>query len=115
MIQKVKEFFPSIDPNFLTLIDLDSQSFIEEVLSGNLYTFIKPTRTALEVRLEKVASDLLAIDNPPLECTRVPSSERDKGPSHSFAKPPRAPRSKRREKIDVFFLFPLLMQSKRFY
>lgn len=37
-IWKVK-FDPNMDPNFLTLIDLDVESLIEEVLGRNMYSF----------------------------------------------------------------------------
>lgn len=51
-IQKAKEFFPNINPHFLTLIDLNVQSLIDEVLRGDIYTFINIANVALGVGLE---------------------------------------------------------------
>lgn len=84
-IQKVKEFYLNIDSNFLTLTDLDVQSLIKEVMEGYPTSFVE------------VAN---AIEDDPVLGSLI-----DKGPSLLFAKPQRAPRSKKKKKINVYFSF----------
>lgn len=46
---KAKEFFLNVDPNFLTLADLDAQPLIDKFLWGVPYTFIDTTSVALDI------------------------------------------------------------------
>lgn len=75
------------------------------MLGRDPYTFINIARVALDVILEIAAFGTIAKDDPPLEHAKVSSSEKDKGPSPLFAKPPRAPRSNRRTKLMHLFFF----------
>lgn len=91
-IQKAKEFFPNIHTNFLTLADLDSPSLNEEVMGGDMYSFMVMVITTLDKRFGTTTFDPSSEGDPPL------SSKMDQGPNPSFAKPPRAPRSKKKKK-----------------
>lgn len=90
-IQKLKEFFPNINTNFLALTDLNAQSLIEEV-GSDPYFFMATVTTTLNKRLDIATPGPLSRDDPPL------SSKMDKGTSPSFAKPLRAQKSRRRKR-----------------
>lgn len=87
-----QKLFPNVDPNSLTLTNVDAQSSIDEVLGKDPYTFIDTAGAALDIELEIATFGPLTEDNP------APSSKKDRGLSPSAAKPPRAPRLKRRTK-----------------
>lgn len=70
-IQKAKEFFPNIDPNILTLIDMDAQFLIDEVLRGDPYTFIDIVGAALDVGLEMTTFSLPVEDDPLLRALKM--------------------------------------------
>lgn len=75
---------------------LDDQSLIEDALKGDLYSIIVMARAALDIGLE-MAMCLL-------------SDKRNDGSNPSFDKTPRAPRSKKKKKINILF-YPLFFMS----
>lgn len=86
--RRQRNLFPNIDIGFLTLTDLDAQSLIDEVMKGDVYSFIMIVTTTMDKRLDLVALDLQ------LEDDLVPNRGDDKGPSSSSANPPKGPRSR---------------------
>lgn len=91
-IQKMKDFFPNIDTNFLTLTNLDAQSLIDEAMKEDVYSFMVTVTATLNKKSETTALGPPSKDDPSLNV------EVDKGPSFSFSKPTKAPRSKGRQR-----------------
>lgn len=54
----MKEFFPNIDLNFLTLIDLDHDLLIEEIIRGDPISFMVASNAILDERERIVDVDL---------------------------------------------------------
>lgn len=89
-IDKAKEFYPNVDPNFLTLTDMDAKSFIKEVMGGDPTSLVEVAHAVLDEGKRIINLDLVE-DDPPLAAL---VDEKGKRSSSLYPKPPRVPRSK---------------------
>lgn len=80
-----------MDMNFLTLTYLDSESLIEEVMRGDLTSFVKVARTVLDMG-GRIADDDFIVEDDPL--SKALDDKKGKSSSFLYPKPLKASTSK---------------------
>ena len=89
-LKKFQEHFQDVDTNFLTLIDFDDDSLMEDIMGGDPACFVITGSTVLD-EAGRIADEDFRVEHDP-QVRRTSSGPRDKGRSR---RPPRATRGTR--------------------
>lgn len=87
-ISKIKELYTDIDIDLLILIDLDSESLIEEVIKGDLVTFVQVADIVLYT-IGRIVDDNFEVEDD-LPVLKTSNNDKGRGSCSSCSKPLRA-------------------------